>query len=113
MMKRAAKTVSPPLPTLSREALSETGAPTDGRVSYWIVDRQFADVCQELIRILRPLSEVRVIIDRRVQQRSAEWSAYPEAAGLWSVPEEGAEDGGKSEGSLRALDRIPHETNGA
>lgn len=38
-------------------------------MNYWIVARRFAHVQEELTRILRPLSDVRVIIDRRVRRR--------------------------------------------
>ncbi len=80
-------------------------------MNYWILARRFADLQQELTKILRPLTKVRVIIDRRVRQRPAEWSAYPEAPRLWSVPEEGTEDGGKSQDGLGSPDGIKQESN--
>jgi hypothetical protein len=46
--------------------------------------------------MLRPLSDVRVIIDRRVRRRLAQLRAFPEAPKIWALPEEETEDGGKS-----------------
>ena len=59
-----------------------------GQFNYWIVHRRFANLEQELTRILRPLPEVRVIVDRRVRDRLPEWTVYSEALGAWSLSED-------------------------
>ena len=68
-----------------------THAFNHGNMSYWIVARRFADLEPELNRILRPLPEVRVLIDRRIRERPPDWTAHPEAHGAWSLPEEGGQ----------------------
>jgi hypothetical protein len=57
---------------------------------YWIVARRFGDLEHELTRILRTLPEMRVIIDRRVQERppEPEWIPYSEDLGAWSISED-------------------------
>lgn len=59
-----------------------------GKITYWIVDRRFANLEPELSRILQPVPEVRVIVDRRVQDRLPEWTVYSEALGAWSLSED-------------------------
>ena len=59
-----------------------------GKITYWIVDRRFANLEPELSRILTPVPEVRVIVDRRVQDRLPEWTVYSEALGAWSLSED-------------------------
>ncbi len=43
-----------------------------GSIIYWIVNRRFSDLQQELTRILQPLPQVQVIIDRRGRERRPE-----------------------------------------
>ena len=59
-----------------------------GKITYWIVDRRFANLEPELSRVLQPVPEVRVIVDRRVQDRLPEWTVYSEALGAWSLSED-------------------------
>ncbi len=61
---------------------------THGKITYWIVDRRFANLEPELSRILQPAPEVRVIVDRRVQDRLPEWTVYSETLGAWSLSED-------------------------
>ncbi|MFQ5988957.1 MAG: hypothetical protein ACE5K9_03470 [Candidatus Methylomirabilales bacterium] len=69
-----------------------THAIMHGKINYWIVDRRFADLEPELTRILQPLPEVRVLIDRRIRERSPEWTAYSEVLGVWSLLEDGRQE---------------------
>ncbi|MFQ5870374.1 MAG: hypothetical protein ACE5JC_10775 [Candidatus Zixiibacteriota bacterium] len=59
-----------------------------GNITYWIVGRRFANLEPELSRVLQPLPEVRVIVDRRVQDRLPEWTVYSEALGAWSLADD-------------------------
>ncbi len=61
---------------------------THGKITYWIVDRRFANLEPELSMILQPAPEVRVIVDRRVQDRLPEWTVYSETLGAWSLSED-------------------------
>ena len=81
-------------------------------MNYWIVARRFSHLQEELTRILRPLSDVRVIIDRRVRRRLAQLRAFPEAPETWALPENETEDGRTSQGGLISRDGSKQETSG-
>ncbi len=83
----------PPEWTAYSEVLGVWSLLEEGRQEqYWVVNQLFADLEPELNRILRPLPEVRVLIDRRVRERPPGWAAHPEARGAWSLPEEGGQE---------------------
>jgi len=81
-------------------------------MNYWIVARRFAHLQEELIRILRPVSDVRVIVDRRVRRPLAQLKAFSEAPKIWTLPEKETEDGGKSHGGLVSRDGSKQEASG-
>ena len=81
-------------------------------MNYWIVARRFAHLQEELTRILRPLSGVRVIIDRRVRRRLAQLRTFPEAPETWALPEKEMEEGEKSQGGLISRNGSEQETSG-
>jgi len=57
-------------------------------INYWIVDRRFVNLKSELTRILQPLQQVQVIVDRRLQDRLPEWAVFSQSLGAWSLSED-------------------------
>ena len=79
----------PPECTTYSEVLGVWSLLEEGRQEqYWVVNQRFADLEQKLNRILQPLPEVRVLIDRRTRDRPLEWAAHSEPREAWPLPEE-------------------------